>query len=116
MTLLDKLRQHGGIPDAYSWATVALTVTDARALVVTDELLRSRVRARDYAINEMRAEIAQLRAELAAATRRCTDCGRSARELTPWEEAGQVVAWLGPSCHARRVDGQPATALPIGDS
>lgn len=109
MTLLDKLRQHGGIPDAYSWATIALTVDEARAMVGTDELLRARIAERD-------AAIAQLRAELAAATRRCTDCGRSARELTPWEEAGQVVAWLGPSCHRARLEGQPATALPIGET
>lgn len=107
MTLLDKLRQHAGIPDAYSWATIALTVDEARALADGASYDAD-------LIARLHQTVAQLRAELAAATRRCTDCGRSSRELTPWEEQGQVVAWLGPSCHRRRVEAGPATALPLG--
>jgi hypothetical protein len=110
VNLLDKLRQHAAIPDAYSWATIGLTVTDARALVdgaAYDADL----------IDRLHQTVDQLRAELAAAARRCTDCGRSARQLTEWrDDAGQVVAWLGPSCHRARVDGQPVAALPIGDA
>lgn len=107
MTLLDNLRQHAGIPDAYSWATLGVTVTEARELVERFDHLVNLLALRD--------EVARgLRAELAAATRRCADCGRSSRELTPWEEQGQVVAWLGPSCHRRRLDGQQVAALPIG--
>lgn len=35
----------------------------------------------------------------------CADCGRTARELLPWVEGGQIVEYLGPTCHRRRVEG-----------
>ncbi|WP_189336334.1 hypothetical protein [Actinoplanes ianthinogenes] len=55
----------------------------------------------------------------ATAPDRCSDCGRSARELQPWHETvgGQrmVVARLGPSCWRKRMDaGAGRQALPIG--
>jgi hypothetical protein len=95
MNALDRLRQAGHIPDAYSWASIAITAVEAQALV---ELVDEQARA-----------IADLRAQLADATpRRCSDCGRGARELQPWYcDVGngiEVVGWLGPTCHRRRVD------------
>jgi hypothetical protein len=43
----------------------------------------------------------------------CADCGRTARELLPWKEGGVTVAYLGPTCHRRRVDaaGEQASAF-----
>lgn len=47
--------------------------------------------------------------------RRCSDCPRSARELKPWVEDGQTVAWLGPTCWRRRVErAERAVAMPLG--
>ena len=38
----------------------------------------------------------------------CSDCGRAARDLQPWYgDVGngvEIVAWLGPTCHRRRLD------------
>ena len=50
---------------------------------------------------------------------RCSDCGRTARELLPWSERinGKpvVVARLGPGCYKRRLAAaMTRTALPIG--
>lgn len=66
----------------------------------------------------------ELRNHLAAATdlvgqlmaaQTCTDCGRTGRSLTPWREDGQVVAWLGPTCHRRRLDAPGRAQLPIAE-
>jgi hypothetical protein len=50
---------------------------------------------------------------------RCSDCGRTARELRPWRETvggrEMVVARLGPTCWRRRMDAAgDRQALPIG--
>ncbi|WIM97826.1 hypothetical protein ACTOB_001380 [Actinoplanes oblitus] len=50
---------------------------------------------------------------------RCSDCGRTARELRPWHETvggrRMVVARLGPTCWRKRMDtGGGRQALPIG--
>ena len=50
---------------------------------------------------------------------RCSDCGRTARELRPWHERingrATVVARLGPGCYKRRLAAaMTRTALPIG--
>lgn len=50
---------------------------------------------------------------------RCSACGRTARHLTPITELVDgritVVARLGPTCHARRLQaGDGRQALPIG--
>lgn len=50
---------------------------------------------------------------------RCSDCGRGARELQPWYgDVGngvEVVAWLGPTCHRRRLaEAERAVAMPLG--
>jgi hypothetical protein len=62
------------------------------------------------------ATIADLRAQLADATpRRCSDCGRGARQLIEWREDGEVVAWLGPTCYRRRMDAAgTAQPFPLG--
>jgi bacterioferritin-associated ferredoxin len=109
VTLIEKLRLHAGIPYEYGYATLGVTVAEARALVDTDDLLRSRIAKRDK-------EIGELRAELAAATRRCADCHRTARDLTEWHEPDGTVVWLGPSCRRRRGEDGQADALPIGPS
>lgn len=101
MKALDRLRQHGSIPDAYSWATVALTVTEARELVEHVDHLVNLLALRD--------EVARgLRAELATATRRCSECGRSAKRLYPVHEdvdgVNQVTGWLGPGCWRKHLD------------
>lgn len=99
MKALDRLRQHGGIPDAYSWASVAISTAEAAALV--------------DAFDGMAKTIEELRQQLAsAAPRRCTDCGRSARKLTPvFEDADKVSAWLGPGCYRKHLDALRDTAL-----
>lgn len=64
--------------------------------------------------------LAELRATLEGAletvrllelAQRCADCGRTARELTPWFEDTEVVAYLGPTCHQRRLDALREAAL-----
>lgn len=70
-------------------------------------------------------------AERDATPTRCSDCGRTARELQPVFEdvdgVNKVVAWLGPTCYRRHLEQLQAAAvgdhvcqrfpvqLPIGD-
>jgi hypothetical protein len=64
---------------------------------------------------DLRAQLQQALAlvqQLIQATQ-CADCGRTARVLTPWEEDGQVVAWLGPTCLKRRADAAAPDRLPL---
>lgn len=71
-------------------------------------------------MNELLADLrAQLENALEAIRRlqlaqKCADCGRSARELTPWFEdvdgVNQITAYLGPTCYRRRLDALQAEA------
>lgn len=90
MNPLDRLRQAGNIPDAYSWASIAITAVEARALVEHIDRLAARVD------------------ELETAARRCSKCGRGARELQPvYEDVDgkpQITGWLGPGCWRKHLD------------
>ena len=98
MKALDRLRQHGSIPDAYSWASIASGAGDAPELVAHVDRLEARV------------------AELEALARRCADCGRGARVLIATQDIDGGVVYLGPGCSRKRLQAiqQRAEALPIG--
>ncbi|MCW2768519.1 MAG: hypothetical protein JWO11_4478 [Nocardioides sp.] len=87
-TLLDRIKQHAQIPDAYSWAVLGISVRDARLLVAQHELHEQR--------------IAALRDQLGD-PKRCEDCGRTARELIAVQDPdGRITGWVGPTCKRRR--------------
>lgn len=83
MNAIDRLRQ---VPagDEYTWAVVALTTAQAREVVALVDQLEARV------------------AELAAAGRRCADCGRGARQLVAVQDGDGQVVHLGPGCYRKR--------------
>ncbi len=105
---------------------------------VTDEMREAFERAFEFATSDdevvinRRAIRAGLAAVIAIVERdhlrpasgpdRCSDCGRTSRNLTPIRDVvdGQtvVVARLGPSCYRRAAarDGGGRQALPIGDA
>jgi hypothetical protein len=89
-SLLDRIRRHAEIPDAYDWAVFGITVREARILVAQHELDASR--------------IARLRDQLAAVTSpRCEDCGRTGDGLIAvLDPAGKLTGWVGPTCKRRR--------------
>lgn len=98
MNALDRLRHAGHIPDAYSWASIAITAVEARALVDHIDRLTARVD------------------ELEAAARRCADCGRGARVLIATQDGDGSVVYLGPGCSRKRLREiqQRAAQLPLG--
>jgi hypothetical protein len=93
MNALDRLRQAGHIPDAYSWASI-----EAQALVDHVDRLERRI------------------TELEAAARRCADCGRGARVLIATQDSDGSVVYLGPGCSRKRMQAihRRAEALPLG--
>jgi len=94
----------------------------AAVLIIADrdrELQISQAYVRGW--EEATAKAAAGAAELITAARareprRCSDCGRSARELTATQDADGSVIHLGPGCARRRLQRtlQRAEALPIG--
>lgn len=51
-SLMSTIRQHAGIPDAYSWASLGITVLEARNIVTQIDLMHDRLERR--ARNEAR--------------------------------------------------------------
>lgn len=109
VTPLERLTMCGGMPDEYSWATVAIGVSEAQEIIVHVDDLTRRLAEADATIADLRRQLAD------TAPRRCSDCGRTGRRLKPWIEAGETVAWLGPTCWRRRAEtAERAVAMPLG--